>query len=51
MPLTGVRWTMPFCEMKTSSKCSRTISAPARPPFFSVSWMVFTPIVPRPLIG
>ena len=51
MPFTPVRWTMPFCEMKTRSWCSRTISAPASMPFFSVRPMVFTPMVPRPFTG
>ena len=51
MPPTEVRWTIPFWEMKSSSWCSWTISAPARPPFFSVSFAVSTPLVPRPLTG
>ena len=51
IPLAEVRWTIPFWEMKSNSWCSRTISAPARPPFFSVSFAVRTPFVPRPLRG
>ena len=51
IPPALVRWTMPFWEMNSSSWCSRTISAPARPPFFSVSLIVSTPFVPRPLTG
>jgi hypothetical protein len=51
MPRTLVRCTMPLCEMKTSSWCSRTISAPASAPLRSVIWIVFTPFVPRPLTG
>ena len=51
MPPALVRWTIPFWEMKSRSWCSRTISAPARPPFFSVILIVRTPLVPRPLTG
>src|ERR1700722_16703553 len=47
MPAAEVRWTIPPTLMKTSSWCSRTTSAPARPPFFSVSPIVFTPLAPR----
>ncbi len=51
MPPALVRWTIPFWEMKSRSWCSRTIRAPARPPFFAVSFAVSTPLVPRPLTG
>ena len=51
MPRTLVRCTIPLCEMNSSSWCSRTISAPASAPLRSVSWIVLTPFVPRPLTG
>src|ERR671916_412955 len=47
MPRTPVRWTIPFCEMKTSSSCSRTTSAAASRPLVSVNVIVFTPLAPR----
>ncbi len=50
MPLTLVRWIIPCWEMKTSSWCGRTTSAPARPPFVSVSLIVSTPFAPRDVL-
>ena len=50
MPRTEMRCTMPFCEMKTSSWCSRTTSAPASAPLASVCWIVLTPLAPREVL-
>ena len=50
MPLTPVRWIIPFCEMNTSSWWGRTTSAPARPPLASVSLIVRTPLAPRDVL-